>query len=320
MKFSITIPAYKSRYLSEAIESVVTQSYEDWELVIVDDCSPEDLHSIVAPFLSDSRVRYYRNVKNCGALRVVDNWNICLGYVTGDYVICIGDDDRLKPCCLKEYSRLIELYPDLAVYHARTEIIDEEGCPKFLQEERPEWESALSLLWNRWDNRADQYIGDFCYEVNRLRAEGGYYYLPLAWGSDDITAVRAAREGGIANTTTPCFEYRQNSQTITNSNNARTKLEATLAAHTWFMQFVRGLDVDGLDVADRQRLQSIDLVGRNYYYKSLGKNCADDLRANPLRIPFWWKAMKRYHFSPLLYLKWYLKSVYNVIKRVWKKL
>lgn len=95
MKFSITIPTYKSRYLKEAIESVVSQTYTDWELIIVDDCSPEDLPSIVQPFLTDSRIRFYRNEKNCGAVNVVDNWNICLGYCTGDYVICMGDDDRL---------------------------------------------------------------------------------------------------------------------------------------------------------------------------------------------------------------------------------
>lgn len=63
MKFSITIPTYKSRYLKEAIESVVSQTYTDWELIIVDDCSPEDLPSIVQPFLTDSRIRFYRNEK-----------------------------------------------------------------------------------------------------------------------------------------------------------------------------------------------------------------------------------------------------------------
>ena len=75
MKFSVTIPTYKSRFLKEAIESVVGQTYADWELVIVDDCSPEPLKEIVEPFLSDSRISYYRNEKNCGAVNVVDNWN-----------------------------------------------------------------------------------------------------------------------------------------------------------------------------------------------------------------------------------------------------
>ena len=83
MKFSITIPAYRSQFLKEAINSVVNQTWQDWELVIVDDCSPEDLRSVVNPFLADSRISYYRNEKNCGAINVVDNWNICLSHCTG---------------------------------------------------------------------------------------------------------------------------------------------------------------------------------------------------------------------------------------------
>ena len=66
MKFSVAIPAYKPQFLKEAIESVQAQSFTDWELIIVDDCSPADLRSIVAPFLLDSRISYYRNEKNFG--------------------------------------------------------------------------------------------------------------------------------------------------------------------------------------------------------------------------------------------------------------
>ena len=124
MKFSVTIPAYKAQFLNEAIKSVVSQTYAEWDLVIVDDCSPESLQTIVKPYLTDSRIRYYRNEKNCGAINVVDNWNICLSYCTGDYVICMGDDDRLLPTCLADYKTLIERYPNLNVYHTRTEIIN----------------------------------------------------------------------------------------------------------------------------------------------------------------------------------------------------
>ena len=69
--FSITIPAYKSQFLKEAIESVVYQTYQDWELIIVDDCSPENLYSIVKPYLSNNKIHYYLNEKNIGAEHLV---------------------------------------------------------------------------------------------------------------------------------------------------------------------------------------------------------------------------------------------------------
>lgn len=56
---------------------------------------------------------------------MVDNWNICLGYATGDYAICMGDDDKFLPNCLEEYVRLIAKYPGIGLLHGWTEIIDE---------------------------------------------------------------------------------------------------------------------------------------------------------------------------------------------------
>ena len=313
MKFSVTIPAYKARFLKEAIESVVSQTYQDWELIVVDDSSPEDLRSIIAPFLADKRVRYYRNTSNCGAVNVVDNWNICLSYCTGDYVICIGDDDRLLPCCLEEYKLLIEKYPALNVYHARTEIIDEQGKVICVQEPRPEWESALSLVWNRWNSRSLQFIGDFCYRTQHLRDCRGYYKLPLAWGSDDITAVRAAQERGIANTQKFCFQYRQNSMTITSSTaNARLKLQATLRQYEWFAQFLQSMQRDSLSPSDLYLLNTIAAPQKHYYYNSLGKNCTDYIKGLPNRLLWCYQQLKPLHFSLMAYAKWYVSSIYHL--------
>ena len=235
MTFSITIPAYKARFLDEAIKSVIAQTYQDWQLVIVDDCSPEDLKGIVEPYFADSRVEYYRNEKNCGAVDVVDNWNICLSHCTGDYVICMGDDDRLLPCCLEEYKMLIEKYPELNVYHCRTEIIDESGKVIETLEERPEQEDVLSLMTKRWEGRK-QYIGDFCYSRKHLNAFGGYYPLPYAWGSDDITLFRAALPSGIANVSRTGFQYRENQYSISLAHNDAEKVATVLLQREWYQK------------------------------------------------------------------------------------
>jgi DNA-binding CsgD family transcriptional regulator len=106
--------------------------------VIVNDASPYDLDSIVNQY-TDPRIRYFKNENNCGAKNVVDNWNICLGYATGEYLICMGDDDKLTPRCLQDYVDLIEKYPELDLYHARSEIIDDDSNLVCILEERPEW-------------------------------------------------------------------------------------------------------------------------------------------------------------------------------------
>ena len=100
IKFSILVPAFKARFLAECIDSILSQTYTNLELIIVNDASPENLDEIVSRY-DDARIQYYVNEKNFGAINVVDNWNKCLSYATGEYVICMGDDDKLLPCCLE---------------------------------------------------------------------------------------------------------------------------------------------------------------------------------------------------------------------------
>ena len=233
MKFSITIPAYKQKYLYEAIKSCLAQTYNDFEVIIVDDASPEDLKSVVDQF-QDNRIRYYRNEKNCGALNVVDNWNICLSYVTGDYVICMGDDDRLLPNCLEEYSLLINEFPGLGVYHGWTEIINEDNEVVEFQEPRPIRESVSLMMLCRFVYERLQFIGDWLFDVKMLRENGGFYKMPFAWGSDDLSVYIAATKMGVANTQKPIFQYRVSSLTITNGGHIKEKIEALNSMETVF--------------------------------------------------------------------------------------
>ena len=307
--FTISIPAYKRLYLNEAIDSVMSQTYTNFELVIVDDASPEDLFSVVSQY-DDDRIRYYKNDVNIGAVNVVDNWNRCLEYSKGDYIICMGDDDRLLPCCLEELVKLMDKYPGLGVYHAWTELIDENTRFKSLQEPRPEWESALSMVWNRWSWRFKQYIGDFCFDTSLLRKEGGFYKLPLAWGSDDITAVRAAMTKGIANTSRLCFQYRVNSQTITNTGSLSLKLQAGSMEKQWYEEFIAIMsEKKTLSYSDERYLSLIsEGINRHFYEKDRSEIITEftNHKSQLLKISAYGRSMG-YSMVKLLY--WWLVAL-----------
>lgn len=295
MKFSIIIPAYKAAYLKECIESILAQTYTDFELIIVNDASPEDLTSIVHSF-DDSRIRYYINEKNCGAINVVDNWNKCLNYATGDYIICMGDDDKLLPTCLEEYKKLTERYPNLGVYHAWTQIIDEKSDIVRMQETRPEIESVYSMMWGRWSGRI-QFIGDFLFDRKRLLKNGGFYKLPLAWASDDITAYIAAQNTGIANMQVPGFQYRVNSLTISNNGNAKIKLMAINLEGEWYEHFLKSNNHKLDDVNETFRKMLLERV-YNIINKKKVVTIAQDLSINGLyNICFYYKKRKKYQLT-----------------------
>ena len=306
MKFSITIPAYKRTYLKEAIDSCLAQTYEDFELIIVNDASPEDLDSIVNLY-SDKRIRYYKNEKNCGAVDVVDNWNKCLEYATGEYIICMGDDDRLLPCCLEEYVKLMKLYPGLGVYHAWTEIIDENGDFASVTQHRCEYESVYSLIWHRWDNRKHQFIGDFLFHVDTLKKVGGFYKLPMAWGSDDITAVICAANKGIANTQRIVFQYRENGQTISNTGNLKIKIDAIIAEQEWYSKFLQKVPENSMDIKYRK---AILRLFEDHFKNKKKVYVLNDLRSQPIFFSFyyWWKKKSILRFSSIEMFTVFVKS------------
>lgn len=236
--FSVLVPAYKQRFFKECIFSVLAQSYGRFELIIVNDNSPEDLDSIVQEF-SDDRILYYKNTQGFGAINVVGNWNRCLEYAKGDFVICMGDDDRLLPDCLEQYLSLINRYPNLDVYHARFDLIDEDSCihKSNYVDKRKEYETTHELLMNRFKNRY-QFIGDHLFRTSVLKENGGFVNFPCAWFSDEATVALLAGNKGIATTDRVAFQYRVNKRTI--SNNAAltdAKLRACEKARDWYMLF-----------------------------------------------------------------------------------
>lgn len=298
VKFSVLIPAYKSKFLKKCIESILSQSFCDFEIVILNDASPENVKEIVCEY-DDPRIKYFENSTNIGAIDVVDNWNKCLTYASGDFVICMGDDDELFVDCLETYNNLIIKYPLIDIFHANTILINEEDNLIDIQEARPEYESVYSLMWHRWVKNRIQFIGDFLYRKDSLQRKGGFYKLPFAWASDDITAYVVAKENGIVNGSKPMFKYRVNRYSITNTGNIEIKMNAILLEKKWALQFLQELyPLDELDVIYKKLL--IDNCD-NFFLKKYLITIAEDLSASHFHFLKWWLKSSKYYI-PKKYL------------------
>lgn len=237
MKYSIGIPAFKGRFLEECISSILSQTFTDFELIVVNDCSPDEIFSIVKKF-DDPRINYYENVSNIGAENVIDNWNKCLSLAQGDFFILMGDDDKMAPDYLKEFDKLISKYPDLDVFHCRIRIINENSEEIELSNCCPEFENTDDYILNCLEGRSEQFISDFVYRRSALLDKGGFFKLPLAWTSDYTSAFIACGNKGIAYTSNPVFLYRKNQFNITSTSSLELKRLGIIGSENWISQYL----------------------------------------------------------------------------------
>lgn len=244
-KVSIGIPAYKPEFLEEAIASVLAQTFEDWELIIVDDCSPGDIRGIVGKF-SDPRIRYYRNEQNLGAEDPSYNWDKCVEYARGEYFCLLCDDDLYHPTFLEEMLKLTEQFPDCNVFRARGQLIDHDGNVTGKYPSSPLWESCEDYIWHRTQGLRHQTISEWMVRRQQIVACGGYAHLPLAWTADMISMYRFSVEGGIASSYKILMSFRCSGLNITtfSDTNVLSKLDAYLLEEEMVLYLIKKNDMD----------------------------------------------------------------------------
>ncbi len=92
---SIIMPSYNTgNFIVKTLQSVLDQTYTNWELIIVDDCSTDDTDERIKPYLSDERIRYLKNEKNSGA---AVSRNRALREAKGKWIAFLDSDDLWLP-------------------------------------------------------------------------------------------------------------------------------------------------------------------------------------------------------------------------------
>lgn len=165
---SIIMPTYNcGRFIREAIDSVLAQTYTAWELLIVDDCSTDETEAVVAAY-SDPRIRYWRNESNQGA---AITRNRALREVRGKYIAFLDADDTWMPKKLEKQVTFMVQNGYAFTYHEYMEI-DESSKPLGVyvsgkRHIRPFdmnaccWPGCLTVMYDR------SVIGDI--QINNIR-------------------------------------------------------------------------------------------------------------------------------------------------------
>jgi len=143
---SIGMPVYNGeRYLEEALESLLSQSFTDFELIISDNDSTDNTGEICKRYAAkDSRIKYQRFDTNVGATR---NYNHVVDEAVGKYFKWAAHDDLCEPAYLQRCVEVLDNHPEVGLCYPKTTIINENG------ERVRDFDDGLDLFMNDPDQR-----------------------------------------------------------------------------------------------------------------------------------------------------------------------
>lgn len=123
-KITIQMCTYnRAHFIKQAIDSVFSQTFQDFELIIMDDCSTDNTETILQPYLTDSRIRYIKNEHNLG---ITKNRNKSLSLSKGEYIAVLDSDDYWTDNTkLEKQVNFLNKNPNYILVGTNTIVVDE---------------------------------------------------------------------------------------------------------------------------------------------------------------------------------------------------
>lgn len=256
-RVSIGIPAFKGRFFHEALLCWKRQTFADFEVIVQDDCSPDDMRGIFEATVGDDpRFAYARN--ECStAPNFVDNWMKTLDKARGELFVLGSDDDLYEPDYLEKMVALAERYPRLDIFDARHDFIGEQGVVRTCTYDK-EVESQIEWLHAVVCGKRYAIAQSVMCRTQALRAIGGFVNLPAAWGGCDWLTWASLAKKGIANSSDVLMHWRADGGNTTSSADSywtEQKLKALKASRALWRKRVDELRPKNVD--EKRLLQDI---------------------------------------------------------------
>jgi glycosyltransferase involved in cell wall biosynthesis len=208
MDVSVVIPAFNAAaFVSEAIESILRQTYGDYEVIIVDDCSTDGTWDIIQTFArSDARIRAFRNERNLG---IAGNRNKGVGLARGRYLVWQDADDISMPARLEHQRDFMQRHPDVGIVGGFIELF--RGAEVLGVRRYPADDAALRRCIFRYSPISQPAA---MVRVDALR-DAGEYDLRYPTAEDIDMTFRIGERFTLANLQEVVVRYRENDQSAT---------------------------------------------------------------------------------------------------------
>lgn len=227
-KVSIILPTYNgAKYLSDSIESIINQTFADWELIIVNDCSTDNTLEIIQKFAdNDKRIKIINNPVN---KKLPASLNVGFSYAKGQYFTWTSDDNLYKPEALKKMVQYLDLHPQADLISMNSDYIDENGNYQHNFADLFAYERvAANLLQHNNVGAAFMYRKEIADKVG--------LYDDFTFCAEDYDYwCRIALAGNIEYTDDNIYQYRINFQSLSATKRAQV-VEKTYYVQKKYME------------------------------------------------------------------------------------
>src|SRR5712664_2732975 len=150
---SICLTTYnRAKVLTPTIDSLLAQSWEDFELIISDDCSSDDTQRICEEYATrDRRVRYFRNRMN---LKMPQNLNVAVGHARGHYIANVHDGDVYRKDLIEKWKLALDAHKNAPFVFNAYETIDRVGARTIIEQPFDDVVPGLYIARNHFDSCA----------------------------------------------------------------------------------------------------------------------------------------------------------------------
>ena len=208
-KISIILPVYNgSDYLAESIESVLNQTYTNWELIIINDCSTDNTLVIASDYAArDARIKVFSNTIN---LKLPNTLNEGFKHASGEYYTWTSDDNRYKADALRIMAKHLDDNPTAVMVYADYTCIDAKG--NFIGQAKKKDSQYIFT---------DNVIGAcFLYTANAAKSAG--QYDPNLFLAEDYDFwIRLYEVGKIAHIEGDLYYYRIHGKSLTETRKSQ---------------------------------------------------------------------------------------------------
>ncbi|MCH5307587.1 MAG: glycosyltransferase family 2 protein [Prevotella sp.] len=129
MKVSVIVPNYNhAPYLKERIDSILSQTYQDFELILLDDCSTDNSREVLEHYRGNRHVSHIV-INEANTCNTFLQWDKGIMLAKGEYIWVAESDDVAMPGFLKTLVGVLEQYPQAVVAYVHSQMIDSESRP-----------------------------------------------------------------------------------------------------------------------------------------------------------------------------------------------